>query len=360
MSGGFSGPPPRRIALVRLSSIGDVVHAMPVATSLRRAWPAAEIHWAIQPGPLALVAPHPAVDRFLPFHRERGWRAIPQFRRLVAGLHYDLVMALHVNLKAGLATRLLKAPVRVGYDRARARELNWLFTTHRIPARPPAHVQDEFFEFLEWLGVPVVPRWQFAFSAEERAAQRSFFERIDRPVLAVVLRTTRPEKDWILERYARVLEVAEFELGLRAVIVGGTTPDENAAAETVRDQTRARVLDARAHDLRRLAWLLDGSAVLLSPDTGPLHLAVAVDTPTIGLYGYTDPKRVGPYRRFGELLVDRYSRPSDTVASRETRPGNMESITVRDVVAKLELAVARYVRSTPPRTGARTARRDEG
>ena len=87
---------------------------------------------------------------------------------------------------------------------------------------------------------------------------------------------------------------------------------------------------------------LDGADYLLSPDTGPLHVAVALGTPTVGLYGYTDPKRVGPYRRFTELTVDLYTRPGEIMPSTEFRPGNMERITASDVVEKLDLAVRRF------------------
>lgn len=319
------------------------MHGMPVAASLRRAWPEAEIHWAIQPTPHALVAPHPAVDEFLIFRRGRGWRAFAEFRRSVADRRYDLVVDLQVYLKAGLLTWMLSAPVKLGFDRRRARDLNWVFTTHRIPAGPPQHVQDQYFEFLRWLDVPVVREWNFAFSAAERAARREFFQRLDRPALAVVVKTTRPGKDWILERYARVLEIAEFDLGLRPILVGSDAPAEREAARILAGLTRARPLDARADDLRRLAWLLDGSAVMLSPDTGPLHIAVALGTPVVGLYGYTDPKRVGPYRRFADLLVDRYTRPGETTPSAGFRSGNMERIGVEEVAEKLELAVRRYV-----------------
>ncbi len=116
-----------------------------------------------------------------------------------------------------------------------------------------------------------------------------------------------------------------------------------AAAAEVSRLTRARVVDARKNDLRRLAWLLGGSAIALSPDTGPLHMAVALGTPTVGLYGATDPKRVGPYRRFADLIIDRYTRPGETTPSMEFRAGNMGRIEVADVLEKLELAVRTYL-----------------
>jgi len=336
--------PPRSVAVVLLSAIGDVVHGMPVATSLRRAWPDARIEWVIQASCHPLVAPHPAVDDFLVFRRERGVRAFLDFRRRAGERRYDLVIDLQVYLKAGLLTWLLDAPVKLGFDRERARDLNTLFTTHRIPPRGVRHVQDQYFEFLEHLDVPPVPRWELALSEGEREARDGFYAELDRPALAVVVRTTREEKDWIPERYARVLEAAEGELGLRPVIVGSDAPEERRLAREVARRTDARVVDARADDLRRLVWLLDGAALTLSPDTGPLHVSAALGTPVVGLYGFTDPKRTGPYREeFCELVVDRFTRPGETDPTDEFRPGNMERITVEEVVERLRLAARRYL-----------------
>jgi heptosyltransferase I len=126
------------------------------------------------------------------------------------------------------------------------------------------------------------------------------------------------------------------------VLIGSRAPAEAAAAAELLRLTRSRPIHALENDLRRLAWILDGADYALSPDTGPLHVAVALGTPTVGLYGYTDPKRVGPYRQFSELVIDRYTREGEVAPSMEFRPGNMESITVDDVAAKLEQAVRSY------------------
>lgn len=335
---------PRSIAIVLLSAIGDVVHGMPVATSLKRAWPEARITWVIQPVAHELVAPHPDVDEYILFDRSAGAGAFRQFRGAIAGRRFDLVVALQVYLKAGLLTALLDSPRKLGFDRRRARDFNWLFTTERIAPHEPQHVQDQYFEFLQHLGAEPVREWRFAFSDAEREAQREFFARFDRPVLAVVVGTTRPGKNWIPERYARVLEAAEADFGLQPVLVGSEHPLELAAARRVVESTTATPVLALRNDLRRLAWLLDGSALMLSPDTGPLHIASALGTPVIGLYGYTDPKRVGPYRGRRDLVIDRYSRPGETVPCADFRPGNMARIEVVDVLEKLDLAV----RSGPP------------
>jgi len=340
MSG--DSPTPGSVVIVLLSAIGDVVHGMPIASSIRRAWPEARIHWVIQPVGRGLVAPHPAVDEFLLFDRSRGAAGFADFRRQVEGRNFDLAIGLQVYMKAGVLTGMLPARRKLGFDRARARDMNWLFSNERIPAHSPQHVQDQYFEFLDYLGIPACRKWEFGFSEEERVAQSRFFERFDRPPLAVVLRTTRPGKNWPLERYARVLEIAETDLGLQPVLIGSSAPAEAAAAEELMRLTRARPINALENDLRRLAWILDGAHFALSPDTGPLHIAVGLETPTVSLFGYTDPKRVGPYRRFQELVIDRYTRPGEVTPSMEFRPGNMERITVEDVAERLEHAVLTY------------------
>jgi heptosyltransferase I len=340
MSG--DSPAPGSVVIVLLSAIGDVVHGMPIASSLRRAWPDTRIHWVIQPVGRELVGPHPSVDEFLMFDRSRGVAGFSDFRRQIAGRTFDLAIGLQVYMKAGVLTGMLPARRKLGFDRARARDLNWLFTNERIPAHAPQHVQDQYFEFLDYLGVPSQLEWDFGFSELECEARTRFFDPIDRPTLAVVLRTTRLGKNWPLDRYARVLEIAETDLGLQPILIGSRAPAEAAAADELIRLSRARPINALENDLRRLAWILDGASIALSPDTGPLHVAVALGTPTVSLFGYTDPKRVGPYRRFHDLVIDRYTRPGEVTPSMEFRPDNMGKITVEDVAEKLEHAVRSY------------------
>jgi heptosyltransferase I len=325
-----------------LSAIGDSVHVLPIIASLRDAWPGVRITWVIQPTAHALMAGRPDVDDFIVFRRSRGARGFLDFRRAVRDRRFDLVIDLQVYFKAGLLTALLSSDRKLGFDRARSRDANWMFTTERILPHAPQHVQDQYLEFVEHLGVKPRRRWDFHFTSEELARRDAFLERLDRPALAVILRTSRPQKNWPAGRYARVLDVAEHDLGLQPVLVGSAAPAEVAVAEEVTRLTRARPVNALANDLRGLAALLGGCTLLLSPDTGPLHVAVALGVPTVGLYGYTDPKRSGPYRRFGDLTIDRYSRPGETTPSMEFRPGNMRRIEVEDVAERLELAVARY------------------
>jgi heptosyltransferase I len=334
-----------RIGIVMMSAVGDAVHVLPVITAIKRHHPAAHITWIAQPPAASLVRGHDAVDELVLFDRTRGVRGFLDVRRELATRAFDTLLALQVYFKAGIVTALAKAKVKLGFDRARARDLNWLFTTHRIPAHPTGqHVQDQYFEFLTALGIshePVI--WNLGPWPAERGWQREFFSAFERPVAAIVVATSRPEKDWLPERWAEVADVLYADYGLQPVLVGGQSPRERHAEAIVRRRARHPVVSALGSGLRRLVAILDGSALVLSPDTGPLHMAVALDRPVISLMGYTNPLRTGPYRRFRDLLVDAYGDPGERYGiSQETRPGRMGRISVGAVLEKVELWRARY------------------
>lgn len=336
----MSRVPMDRVCIVMMSAIGDVVHVMPVLNALKRHHPGMHVTWVLQPGPAGLVRGHPLVDEILPFERTRGWRAFTDVRRALRDRRFDLVINLQVYLKAGVITSFAHAPVKLGFDRARARDANWLFTTHRIPPRPMQHVQDQYFEFTDWLGVPHEPvTWGLEpWSDAERAWQREFFATLERPAAPIVVATSKPQKDWIPERWAEVCDALYHDFGLQPVLVGGRSPREVRAERVILERTRTAPVNALGRGgLRGLAAILHGSALVLSPDTGPLHLSVALDRPVISLLGYTNPKRVGPYRRFRDLMIDAYGDPGeDYPLSMEYRPDRMARITVQQVLDKVD------------------------
>lgn len=354
----FLDAPPREICIVMLSAIGDAVHVLPVANALKRHWPDTRITWIIQSVPHQLVRHHPAIDRFLIFRRRRGldaWEGFQELARQYPQKPYDLLLGLQVYFKAGILTGLAPARVKLGFDRERARDLNWLFTDERIPFHGQRHVQDQYLEFLEHLGVDPHPvRWGITLTSAERQAQARFLDEMGRPVCAVVVGTSKRAKNWHAEGYARVLEVLESDHGLRPVLVGGPSPVEREMARQVMAATRARtVVDTLGDDLRRLVWTLEGSALVISPDTGPLHIARALETPVVGLYGYTNPKRTGPWRKYQDLVADGYAAfPGEAYPVTPEYRDGMKRVTVEMVLDKVDLAVRRYLPGVPPSPGA--------
>lgn len=339
---------PRRICVVMLTAVGDAVHVLPLLRSIRRHTPGTHLSWVLQPGPAALVQGLPVVDEIVQLDRRRGVRGFLDLRRALGGRRFDAVLLLQPYLKAGIAAALAPAPVRWGVDRARARDLTWLFTNRMLPPRPVGHIQDQFLEFLDALEVPRVMEWGLGPTPEERSRYAGLLSPADGPTVAFVVGTSKPAKEWPAERYAAAIDRLAEARGARAVLVGGLGERESAVSAEIAARARHAVLDLRAWDLRRVAYLLDRADLLVSPDTGPMHLGVALGTPTVALMGYTNPKRFGPYRRFHDLMVDAYGDPGeDYPASAPHRPGRMERIGVEAVVERVLRGLDRYPRTSP-------------
>jgi heptosyltransferase I len=340
----MSRVPMDRVCIVMMSAVGDAVHVLPVIAALKRANPAMHLTWVLQPGPATLVRGHPLVDEIIEFDRSAGLRGFLEIRRELGRRAFDLVINLQVYFKAGVITSFVRSPVKLGFDRARARDFNWLFTTHRIPPHAMQHVQDQYFEFCDWLDVPHEPvEWGLGPWAGEREWQREFYARLDRPAAPIVVATSKPDKDWMPERWAEVCDALHADFGLQPVLVGGRSPREEHAAQVILEHTHHKPVSALGSGLRKLVSIFDGAALVLSPDTGPLHVSVALDRPVVSLIGYSNPKRVGPYRKFRDLMIDAYGEPEeDYPVSMENRRGRMGKISVRDVLDRVELWRSRY------------------
>ena len=327
-----------------MSAIGDAVHVLPVITALERHDPGTHITWVLQPGPASLVRGHPSVDEIVIFEKRRGLRGLLEVRRALARQKFDVVLDLQVYIKAGLVTALSNAPVKLGFDRARARDLNWLFTTRRIRASPPGHVQDQYLEFLEELGVPAGPiTWGLGPWANERDAQHELVREIPGPIATLVIGSSHPEKEWLPDRWAALSDSLYDRFGLTPVLAGGRSERELQTEREIVRLARHRPHSTLGIPLRALVGLIDASELVISLDTAPLHMSVALDRPVISLMGYNNPKRVGPYRRFGDLLIDAYGEPGEdypiTIAH---RTGRMARIEVADVLEKVALWERRY------------------
>ena len=332
-----------RMGIVMMSALGDAVHVLPLLDALKKHAPDTHITWVLQPGPAALVKGHPHVDDTVIFRRNQGLAAYRSVRQELAQRPLDMVLGLQVYFKAGIVTSLTRSPVKVGFDMSRARDLNWLFTTHRIPFHEPQHVQDQYFEFLDAIGVPHgPPAWNLDPTPAELAEARGILGEHTGPVIGLVVATSKAEKNWMPERYAELALRLHRELGARCVLLGGTAPLEKQAGELImRQAAEAKPIDTLGASLRTLIALLVSSDAVVSSDTGPYHMCVALNVPVVGLYGYTNPKRVGPYRRFTELVIDAYGDPGENYpVSMEYRHNRMERITVDMVMEKVRQALA--------------------
>jgi len=334
----------RRYCVIMLSAVGDAVHVLPVVNAIKRDDPLAHITWVLQPGPASLVDGHPSVDSIIRFDRSRGWRAFADARRAFRDRQFDAVLALQDYLKAGILTAMAPAPLRLGYDRSRARDLNWLFTNRRIPPHEPQHIQDEYLEFVSALGVKPGPvEWNIGPWSSERAWQREFVAQFDRPIVSLVIGTSRPQKDWIAERWGELADALSGRYGLQPVLVGSRSPREEATERVMLERTRHKPVSALDSGLRRLVSILDASALVISLDTGPLHMAVALERPVISLLGFSNPLRTGPYRAYQELVVNAYGNEwNGAHLATDRRIDRMATIRVADVLEKVGIWKERY------------------
>ncbi|HMP02926.1 MAG TPA: glycosyltransferase family 9 protein [Gemmatales bacterium] len=305
----LSLPSPARIALIKPSALGDIVHALPVLSGLRALFPRAHIAWVVNRAYADLLAGHPDLDEVLVFDRgaaRAGWRAALaaawRFQGQLRRAGFDLVLDLQGLLRSGLMTLATRAPRRLGF--ANAREGAGWFYTHRVSVPDPeVHAVDRYWHFMAALGggdLPkrfVLPRDQ---SAEAWAAGR--LRDWPRPWVAFNLGTRWETKRWPVAHFAKLAQRVEHDHGGTAILVGG--PDERALGSEFLRQQPAGVLNLLGQtSLTQLAALLRNVDVMVSNDSGPLHLADALGRPVLAPYTCSSPRLTGPYHQPGGAVA---------------------------------------------------------
>ena len=340
--------PPSHLCVLRLSAIGDVCHTLAVVRSIQSHWPQTKITWIIGTLEATLVADIPGIE-FIIFDKKKGWAAFAALRRALRGRRFDALLDMQVALRASLASLLIASPLRIGFDRARAKDLQWLFTNHRIAAQPREHVLDGLFRFAHVLGVhEKILRWDIPIPETARffAQQHLPGEQatlIISPCSSVRLRNWR---NWSAQRYAQVVDYAMEKHGMRVLLTGGPTPLEREYGAQIMQQARHAPHNLIGQtNLKQLLALLQRGTVLISPDSGPAHMATCVGTPVIGLYATSNPLRTGPYlsqrwvvNKYPDALQADGGKSVDEVSwgQRVRSPDAMDLISVAEVVAKLD------------------------
>ena len=337
---------PRSLCLLRLSALGDVTHVLPLLHTLRKAWPDVAITWVIGKGEHRLLAGLPGVH-FVEYDKKTGLAGMRALRREL-GQRFDVLLQLQVSARANLLSAFIPARTRVGYDRSRSKEGHGLFINTRIPDRPGIHVLDAIGSFCEPLGlVRDGVTWNLPVPDDAHAWARSQWDDDGRPVLMVSPCSSHALRNWRAERYAALADHAAAQ-GWRIVLCGGRSALERDTGDAILAAMRARdgVLDLIGKDtLKQLPALLARADLLVTPDSGPMHIANARGTKVLGLHAASNPNRSGPYsdRRY---CVDRYDdaarkfrgKPASELkwGSKIEAEGVMDLATVDDAIAAFE------------------------
>lgn len=343
-------PPPQHVCLLRLSAIGDTCHALAALRSLQEAWPQARFTWVIGKVEAKLMTALLPEIEFITFDKGATPAELWRLRRTLRGRHFDLLLDLQLSFRASMVSTLICAPVKLGFDKARARELQWWFTNARIAPAQAEHVLDSFMGFVRACGVaPAAPHWNLALPQEAIDYAHGIIAD-DTPTLLISPCSSHSARNWRADRYAAVAGYAAHMHRMRVVLVGGRSAAEREFGAKIMAAVHFDLLDQIGKDtLPQLLGLLSRSTVLLSPDSGPVHMATMVGLPVIGLYAATNPERGGPYysRRW---CVDRYDaaakkylrKPAAQLpwTTKIERHGVMDLIAVTDVTAKLDALMA--------------------
>ena len=335
-----------RLLVVKTSSIGDVIHALPVVQAIKEAAPRLTLGWVVRRRCADVLRGNPFIDRLYVMPDRPSLGELRALRAELRADRYEIALDMQGLFLSGLATWLSGAPVRAGWDRNR--EANALFLTHPIiPGRArDRHEVDLLYGFAEALGVHVAhPEFtpQTYLAAEGAGRAGEWLAGLPRPRIALNVGASRAYKRWPVERWASVARALTIS-GSGVVFVGDRN-DAQAVAEILPGLAAGYVDLAGETTLRELASVLAACDLLVTADTGPMHIAVAVGTPVVALFGATDPARHGPYGARNVVLHDPApgavvpgKRPSD-----EAGAACLARITPEDVLAAVggKLAVLR-------------------
>ncbi|HET7300887.1 MAG TPA: glycosyltransferase family 9 protein [Oleiagrimonas sp.] len=335
---------PASLCLLRTSAIGDVTHVVPLVRTLQQAWPGTPLTWIVGKLERKLVGDIAGV-RFVTFDKGAGFAGMRAVRHELAGRRFDALLHMQVALRSNLLSLAVRADRRIGYDHARSRDMHGLFINERIAANHGQHVLDALGSFIEPLGLRQTSiRWDIPVPDEARAWAREQISD-DRPTLVVSPSSSHALRNWRPERYAQVIDHAAT-LGLHVLLTGGPSDNERRMADAILAATRSRPVDLTGKDtLKKALALFDRASMLLTPDSGPMHMANAVGCKVIGLHAASNPDRSGPYsdrrwcvNRYNDAARKFLGKPATALpwGKKIEQSGVMDLITVDDVVERLE------------------------
>jgi heptosyltransferase I len=348
-------PPLQHVCLLRLSAIGDTCHALAALRAFQAAWPETRFTWIIGTVEAKLMREILPEIEFITFDKAATLRELWRLRALLRERRFDLLLDMQLSFRASLISRLIHSPIKLGFDQRRARELQWLFTNAQIEPKSSEHVLDAFMGFARACGVePKAPHWNISLPPGALDYARSVIA-AGKPTLLISPCSSHAARNWSAARYAALADHAASVHHMSVVLVGGRSSEEARMGAAIAAAARTPLVNQIGKDtLPQLLGLMSQCTVLLSPDSGPAHMASMVGLPVIGLYAATNPQRAGPYYS-RQWCVDKYDaaarkflgRPAAQIpwTTKIERPGVMDLIEVSDATEKLDaLMLARDFR----------------
>lgn len=335
--------PVKNLCILRLSAIGDVCHAVAMVSEIRKQRPDIVITWIIGEVEYQLVK-HLLNIRFVVYDKKAGQDAREQVKEQLADEKFDVLFVMQVALRANWLSTVINAKYRVGFDSERSREWHSLFVNKRIAPQRHPHVLDGFMGFANKIGVttPQQPSWDLPLPDEDKKWVASL---LSKPFVVISPAASKAERNWLAQRYAQIADYISNK-GFEVVMCGGSGElDKSISQEIMSFTSNIHHNLVAKTTLTQLLCLLAKAKLVIAPDTGPAHMAVTQNTPVIGLYAHSNPRRTGPYNGldltanvYDDFVKKQYSKPWQNVAwGKRTKGKNlMAKIAVADVITLID------------------------
>lgn len=334
---------PTSIAVLRMSALGDVVMTLPLLRTLQKAFPRTRLYWIVS-RPFHTIVEGLSGVELIVIDKPRGPLSYWRLWRQLRAYSFDWLLVPQASMRANLVMSVTRARRKIGFGALHSRDLQRWFVDEFVPAEPE-HLIDSFLRFATYVGAREhVLEWDLPLKPEEHAWARAQVANARGIKLAVVLAASKAERNWPVERYREALNRVAARWPLTVVLIGGPGEDERRLAGALRDGLVPTALDLVGKtSLRQLAALLGQVDALLAPDTGPLHIAQAMNKPVVGLYAVAPSKKTGPYLE-PQWTVDVFAEAAATILGRERMGWRqrvhderaLRLITVDAVVGKME------------------------
>jgi len=337
--------PPKKICILRLSALGDVTHVIPALRAIQRQWPNAEITWICGAFEYKLLRLIDGV-RFICFDKKAGMKEYFKLWKSLKQQQFDVLLLMQVAARANIASLGIKAKIKLGWDKQRSRDLHQLCIDQSVEKSQQQHQVQGFLSFSRALGVKIdEPEWKIPITdlALEFADK---YTDTDKPLMIISACSSHKLRNWSAERYAKLADYAVSKYGMQVVLSGGPSAIELDMASDIVQEMQNSALNLVGKDtLEQLTGLLSKATVVVSPDSGPAHLANAMGVAVIGLYACTWSLRSGPYNSLKycvdqfEVAADQYlKQPASKLrwGKKIEQPGVMDLISVEMVCEKLD------------------------
>ncbi|WP_111636651.1 glycosyltransferase family 9 protein [Marinomonas shanghaiensis] len=329
--------PVQHLAVVRLSALGDVCHAMAVVQAIIKSNPTVQVTWVTSPLEANLVRLLEGV-RVVVYDKKSGLSGLLALRSLFRDQTFDVLLHLQWSLRASLVSRTIKAKRRIGFALSHSREKQHWFVNEYAPEPKGEHVLDSFLSIASVLGVtsPVLPCELVLPDANLKLPER---------YVVINPSASKSERNWTVEGYQAVIERLLIK-GICPVVTGGPSSADAIFAQAIIANRSDQVINLVGKTpLAMMLSVLKGASLVVSPDTGPAHMATLVGTPVLGLYAHSNPQRTGPYRDlenvvsvYEELATKEYQKPLSELpwSTRVHDPKAMQHIAIDRVLAVLD------------------------